>query len=114
MPMGREICTVFAYGDFMNRDDILRTLKTAERSLKERGVLHAALFGSMSRGDHRPESDIDILIEIAQDAPVGIYEYVGIVHLIEDLFPIKVDVSNRNALKSYVRPSVERDAIYAF
>ena len=36
------------------------------------------------------------------------------VHSIEDLFPVRVDVSNRVALKPHVRPFAERDAVYAF
>ena len=43
-----------------------------------------------------------------------VFRYIGIVHSIEDLFPIRVDVSNRIALKPHVRPSAEREALYAF
>ena len=75
---------------------------------------HAALFGSRARGDAGPDSDIDILVEIAPDVRMDVFKYVGIVHSIEDLFPIRVDVSNRLALKPHVKPSAEREAIYAF
>ena len=77
-------------------------------------MLHAGLFGSVARGDAGPDSDIDILIEIAPDAPVGLFEYVGITHSLSDLFSARVDVANRNRLKPFVRPSAERDAVYAF
>jgi len=30
------------------------------------------------------------------------------------MFPMRVDVANRAFLKSWVRPSAERDAVYAF
>ncbi len=92
------------------------TLKAAERALRERGVAHAALFGSVARGEERPDSDIDIMVEIdpAADAEMDVFQYVGIVHFIEDMFQTRVDVSNREALKPYVRPSAERDAVYAF
>ena len=42
------------------------------------------------------------------------FEYVGIVQFIEDMFPNRVDVVDREGLKPYVRPHVERDAVYAF
>ena len=98
----------------MNRQEILDRLRQNEAALRAQGVAHAALFGSVARGEARPDSDIDIMVEIAPEIPMGVFQYVGIVHAIEDLFPVRVDVSNRVALKPHVRPSAERDAIYAF
>lgn len=98
----------------MNRQEILDRLRENERALRERGVTHAALFGSAARDEQGPNSDIDIMVEIAPDAPVGVFEYVGIIHLIEDMFPIRVDVVDREGLKPHVRPHAERDAVYAF
>jgi len=91
-----------------------RLLRESEPALRERGLTHAALFGSRARGDNRPDSDIDIMIEIAADFPMGVFQYVGVVHAIEDLFPLPVDVSNLTAQKPHVRPSAQRDAVYAF
>jgi hypothetical protein len=98
----------------MNRQEILDRLRENEAALRAQGVAHAALFGSVARGESRPDSDIDIMVEIAPEILMGVFQYVGIVHSIEDLFPVRVDVSNRVALKPHVRPSAERDAIYAF
>ena len=72
------------------------------------------LFGSAARGTMRYDSDVDILVEIAKDAPVGVFEYVDITQYLSDLFPQAVDVANRDQLKAHVRLEAERDAIYAF
>lgn len=98
----------------MNREQVISTLRDHEPELRQRGVLHVGLFGSIARGEATPASDIDILIELAPGAPVGLFEYVGITQYLADLFPVHVDVANRRRLKPLVRPSAERDAIYAF
>ncbi|MGH6822334.1 MAG: hypothetical protein ACRECP_03825 [Methylocella sp.] len=54
------------------------------------------------------------MIEIAPDAPVDLFAYVGITQYLGDLFPNWVAVANRNSLKPLVRPSAEREAVYAF
>ena len=98
----------------MDRQDILDRLRENERALRARGVTHAALFGSVARGEQRPDSDIDIMVEIAPDAHVDLFAYVGIVQFIEELFPVPVDVVDREGLKPMVRPRAEREAVYAF
>ena len=108
----REMTVLVVSG--MDKRDILAKLREHEAVLKAQGVSHAALFGSRARGDARPDSDIDILVVIAPNVEMDVFKYVGIVHSIEDIFPVRVDVSNRIALKPHVRPIAEREAIYAF
>jgi predicted nucleotidyltransferase len=98
----------------MDRQEIIDRLRQNEHALRERGVTHAALFGSRVRGDNRPDSDIDLLIDIDPEAVGDVYAYVGLKNYIAELFGEPVDVVTRDALKPYVRPSAETDAVYAF
>jgi predicted nucleotidyltransferase len=98
----------------MNRQEILSRLRENETALRARGVSHAALFGSRARGDNRPDSDIDIMVEVDPEALVGVWGYVGLKEYISALFDGPVDVVDREALKSYVAPAATADAIYAF
>jgi uncharacterized protein len=98
----------------MDRQDILTRLRENEAALKARGVTHAALFGSVARGEQRPDSDIDIMIELDPAARVTMFDYVDIKEYIERLFQGRVDVVNRDGLKPFVRPNAAADAIYAF
>ena len=98
----------------MDRQAILDRLRQNERALRERGVTHAALFGSRARGDNRPDSDIDIMIEIEPGAIISVYDYVGLKDYIAGLFEGPVDVVSRDGLKPYVRPAATADAVYAF
>src|ERR1700730_14086689 len=98
----------------MDRQDILARLRENEAVLKARGVSHVALFGSRARGDNRPDSDIDILVEFDPVARITVFNYAGLKRYIAELFDGPVDVVNRDGLKTYVRPAATTDAIYAF
>jgi predicted nucleotidyltransferase len=97
----------------MDRQDVIDILRRAEADLRARGVRHAALFGSVARGDARPDSDLDIMIDVDPDAPIGVYEYVDLKNYIAGLFDGPVDVVSRDSLKPHIRPAVA-DAVYAF
>ncbi len=103
-----------AYVAVMGRDQVIATLRRHQLELRHRGVLHATLFGSVARGEATGASDIDIMVDIAPDAALGVFEYVDITQFIADLFPIPVDVANRNTLKPLVRTGAERDEFRSF
>jgi predicted nucleotidyltransferase len=98
----------------MNSSDALETLRRSESALRSRGVRRAALFGSVARGENRPDSDIDIMVEIDPEAHITVFDYVDIKEYIAGLFDGPVDVVNCDNLKPYVRPTATADAIYAF
>ena len=100
--------------------EILRALMSIRPDLYRAGVLHAGVFGSVARGDDRPGSDIDIVIEIDAKRVGDIVAYAQIAERIKNAVRARcpdataVDVADRAGLKSRVRDSVERDAIHAF
>jgi predicted nucleotidyltransferase len=98
----------------MERQEVLDRLRENEHALRARGVLHAALFGSRARGDHRPGSDTDIVIDIDPAADLSVYDYVGLKRYIANLFDGPVDVVDREGLKPYIHPPAETDALDAF
>jgi len=98
----------------MKAQDALDILRRDESALRARGICHAALFGSVARGDNRPDSDIDILIEFDPAARVTVFDYVALKDYIASLFEQPVDVIDRDALKPHLRGPSARDAVYAF
>jgi uncharacterized protein len=94
----------------MKQVDILDTLKAHREILHDRfSVKSIALFGSYARGDARPNSDIDLLVEF--EGPATFLGYMGLIEYLEDLFGTRVDIATRGKLKPRVRPRVEAELI---
>ena len=98
----------------MRRDQIIARLRAAEPELRARGIRHAALFGSAARGEERPDSDIDILVEFEPGSEGSIYDYIRLKEYVAGLFEASVDVIDRDALKPHLRAPAARDTVYAF
>jgi uncharacterized protein len=98
----------------MNKRDAIRVLRRHQDDLRARGIVHAALFGSVARGEAGTKSDLDILIELDPKLNLDIFAYVELKRYIAGLFRGPVDVVNKDALKPYLRQPVSVDAVYAF
>ena len=79
------------------------------------GVRELSLFGSSVRGETRPESDIDIMVEFQPGVRVGLIKFESLVEELAALAGRRVDLVTKRGLKPWVRPEVLRDArvIYA-
>src|SRR5437763_3469043 len=98
----------------MNAQDAIATLRRNESALRARGIRHAAVFGSVARGDNRADSDLDILVEFEPEADGSVYDYMRLKDYVASLFEGPVDVIDREALKPHLRAPSARDAVYAF
>ena len=68
----------------MTRDEIIATIKENADAIKAEGVTKLAIFGSRVRGDNRPDSDIDVLVEVEPETSFSILNLIGVEHIIED------------------------------
>ena len=92
----------------------LEILRANQAMLRERGVVHAAVFGSVARGEARTDSDVDILVDLEDGKPSGIYEYVRLQRDIAELLGRGVDLVERKALKRLVRTGPLKDLVDVF
>lgn len=93
---------------------ILETLRAHEGELRRLGVSHAAVFGSVARGEAKSDSDVDVLVELDRERPIGIFEYARLKLYINEILDGVGDVVNRRTLKPLLRDSILRDAVDAF
>jgi predicted nucleotidyltransferase len=95
----------------MEREQILQLLAQHKPQLAQRyGVLRLALFGSTARNSASAESDIDILV--AFDGPATSQRYFGVQFYLEDMLGRPVDLVTDKALRTELRPHIERQALH--
>ena len=95
-------------------ESALATLRAHAPELRARGVAHAAIFGSVARGDANEKSDVDVLLELDHEKRISLFGYAGLCADIENLFAAKVDVVNAKTVKPRYRESILGEAVYAF
>ena len=94
----------------MNRDEALELLRAHKSTLAQRfGVVGLALFGSIVRSRATGNSDVDILVRF--DSPATSKRYFGVQFYIEDLLGRPVDLVTDKALRTEMRPYIEREMI---
>lgn len=96
------------------RDHIHAELKALENPLRERGLTALALFGSTARGTARPDSDVDVLIDVAADVGFSLVDLVSVKDFLEDKLGRTVDVVTREGLDPAIRDRVIREARAVF
>ena len=80
---------------------------------KTQPVLKAWLFGSFSRGEQTPDSDIDILVVLDESQHVGM-KFFGMYEDLKALLGRNVDLVTDRSLASFARESVDRDKILIY
>ncbi|MBR1500328.1 MAG: nucleotidyltransferase domain-containing protein [Bacteroidaceae bacterium] len=83
--------------------------QTIAEYFKTQPVLKAWLFGSYSRGEQRPWSDVDILVQYDRRQPIGLLKIAGMKVDLEDLLGHEVDLVEDGMLRPWAVESVNRD-----
>ncbi len=69
-------------------------------------VERLAVFGSAARGEMRPDSDVDLLVEFRPEAEIGFIEYAGLMLALSELLGRKVDLVSKPALRPLLRDAI--------
>jgi len=80
-------------------------LATASRH----GARNVRVFGSVVRGEARPDSDIDLLVDVG--AEHSAWFPAGLILDLEDLLGQRVHVLTEAALRSYLRSEILQEAV---
>ncbi len=95
----------------LTRYRALRILKAHRGQLRCLGVEKIALYGSVARDEAAPQSDVDVLVELA-DACMTLEGYMDLCIYLEELFGRRVDVTTFRSIKPHMRDSMLADVLY--
>ncbi len=78
------------------------------------GIREISFFGSVTRDDFRPHSDVDVLVEFEPDVHIGFFELMDIQDRLTSLLGRKVDLVTKGMLSPFFRDDVlaAREVIY--
>jgi len=77
-------------------------------------VEKAWVFGSYARGEETRKSDLDIMVRFDKDAGISLFDYIRIMHRLEDLLHKKVDLVTEGGIMKFARESIEHDKILVY
>ena len=67
-----------------------------------------------ARGDHRPDSDVDLFVDYDPSKPFSLFDLAGIKLLIDEALDLEAHVTTRDSLHPKLRDRIERQAIRVF
>lgn len=95
-------------------DTVRRQLAAEEPELRRRGVCHLAVFGSIARGEDRPDSDVDLAVRIAEGRSFSLIRMEETRLFLEDLLHRPVDLGEVDSFRPAVRDAFERESVTVF
>lgn len=93
----------------LTKQVVAEHLEKLRSQIQAFGVRRIALFGSTVRGEARPDSDVDLLVEF-DPAHTTLRNFMSLAFLLEDTFQRKVQLVTPGGLSPYIGPHILREA----
>ena len=92
--------------------EIRQILQVQKSYLAEKyGVTEIGVFGSYVRGEQRPDSDLDILVELEAPPRISLMGLVNLENYLSDLLGLKVQVTIKRNLKPRLSPYILQEVV---
>ncbi len=93
-----------------NTKEIIKILEANRDRIRELGVVSLGLFGSHARGEARPDSDLDFVVEFETKT---FDAYMDLKFFLEDLYGCRVDLVSKDLIKPRLRSSILEETVHA-
>ncbi|MFH1773752.1 MAG: nucleotidyltransferase family protein [Methanobacteriota archaeon] len=93
----------------MDKEEIFKKIAQV---LKNQGARKIAVFGSYVRGEERPGSDIDIIVEFLERK--SLLDIVGIEQELSDVLGVKVDLLTEKSISPYLIDRIKKEMMVIY
>jgi uncharacterized protein len=98
----------------VSADAIIGVLRAHEPELRQAGIRHLSVFGSVARGDAAADSDVDLAAELQPDAGIGLLRLAALERRLGEILGRTVDLLAEPVEKPRLRARIDRDRQRAF
>ena len=95
-------------------ESVIATLVAHEVELRAAGIRRLSLFGSVARGDHEADSDVDLAIKLDRDIGMDLFRLVSVEQRLSEIVGRPVGLVTEPVRKPRLRANIDRDRLNAF
>jgi len=95
----------------MNRAEVISRIQANTDAIRALGAEGAYLYGSTTRDEASPVSDVDIFVDRNPAHRFGFIELTELEFLLRDIFGTDVDLSTRTGLHPALSEAIEQSAV---
>jgi predicted nucleotidyltransferase len=98
----------------LDRENILSVLRDHAPELREAGLIHLRVFGSVARNQANDKSDIDLLADFDRSKQITLVTLGSLESRLSMLLGMKVELSSPDWMKEPIRSRAVQEAVVAF
>lgn len=98
----------------MINSNVQKLIPQIQKYFAEQPIARAWLFGSYSRGEETPESDIDILVEYKEGERISLFTISRIMKSLQKILNKRVDLVEEDGVLPFAAQSIDQDRILIY
>ncbi len=98
----------------LSREELLAGLRALRLQFEGAGVTGMTLFGSRARGDNRPDSDVDLMIEVEDASGFSLLDLIHLQNLAEERLGVPTQITMRRSMDPRFRADIIAEEAVVF